>query len=66
MVRFLLSSGLFHTHPLYEGLGPEGSSNFMSAVALFDLIGGTKIYQDMVVGTLNTLMSINITTNLPT
>lgn len=41
-------------------LGPEGNSNFMSAIALLDLISNTTTYQSMVVEGVNTIVGLNI------
>lgn len=58
VVTRLLIFILFHAD-----LGPEGNSNFMSAIALLDHTNGTKTYKSMVVGGLNTVMRLNTTTN---
>ena len=47
-------------------LGPEGNTNFMSAIALLDLINGTRTYQNMVVDGLTTIMRLNSTANFQT
>lgn len=45
-------------------MGPEGNSNFMSAIALLDLINGTTTYEEMVVQGVNTIVNQKITAAL--
>ena len=49
-----------------QAMGPEGNSNFMSAIALLDHINGIRTYQDMVVNGLTTIMRLNSTANFQT
>lgn len=49
---------------LFVAMGSEGNSDFMSAIALLDLINSTKTYKPMVVQGINTVVDLSITAAL--